>query len=67
MHEKFKTKASQVMPKIRDLMKGEAVVFPIEWMETVRVQTSKCNAIMGGKRRTYIDKEEKVIYVERIN
>lgn len=53
------------MPKIKALEVGNSVAFPIEWMDTVRAQTSKCNAIFGGSRSTRLETPERKIYVDR--
>lgn len=65
MVEKVLSRAKGVMPKIKELEVGEMVSFPIEWMDTVRAQTSKCNAINGGVRSTRVETEERKIYVIR--
>lgn len=65
MTEKKLSKAKQVMPRIKALEVGESVAFPIEWLDTVRVSASKCNAIYGGSRSTRLDTAERIIYVER--
>ncbi len=65
MSEKVQSRAKDVMPKIKALAVGESVSFPIEWMDTVRAQTSKCNAINGGVRSTRMETEERKIYVDR--
>lgn len=65
MATKKLSKAKQVMPKIKALEVGQGVSFPLEWMDTVRTQTSKCNALYGGFRSTRMDKDERKIYVER--
>ncbi len=65
MATKKQSKAKQIMPRIKDLPVGESVSFPIEWMDTVRCQTSKCNVLYGGLRSTRMDKEDRVIIVER--
>lgn len=65
MTEKTISRAKNVMPKIKTLAIGESVAFPIEWMDTVRSQTSKCNAINGGSRSTRMDTSERLIYVTR--
>ncbi|WP_277064552.1 hypothetical protein [Prevotella aurantiaca] len=54
-----------MMSRIKALEVGEAVYFPIEWMDTVRAQASKANALLGGKRSTRIEVGERLIYVER--
>lgn len=66
MAEKITSRAKEVMPKIKALEIGESVSFPIEWMDTVRAQASKCNAINGGIRSTRIKTDERKIYVTRI-
>ena len=65
MTEKVQSKRKNVMSRIKALEVGEAVYFPIEWMDTVRAQASKANALLGGKRRTRIEVGERLIYVER--
>lgn len=65
MSGKVLSRAKDVMPKIKALEVGESVSFPIEWMDTVRAQTSKCNAIYGGSRSTRMETEERKIYVDR--
>lgn len=65
MSVKVQSRAKNVLPKIKALKVGERVAFPIEWMDTVRTQTSKCNALNGGVRSTRLDTEERKIYVER--
>ena len=65
MEEKITSRARQVLPKIKALTIGESVSFPIEWMDTVRAQTSKCNALSGGKRVTRLATDERLIYVDR--
>ncbi len=65
MSGKVLSRAKDVMPKIKALEVGESVSFPIEWMDTVRAQTSKCNAIHGGVRSTRMETEERKIYVDR--
>ena len=65
MSGKVLSRAKDVMPKIKALEVGESVSFPIEWMDTVRAQTSKCNAIKGGVRSTRMETEERKIYVDR--
>lgn len=65
MSGKVQSRAKNVMPKIKALRVGESVSFPIEWMDTVRAQTSKCNAIYGGVRSTRMETEERLIYVDR--
>lgn len=55
-----------VMPRIKELNVGETIEFPIEWMDTVRSQTSKCNALLGGKRSTRLEVEDRKICVTRI-
>lgn len=65
MSGKILSRAKDVMPKIKALEVGESVSFPIEWMDTVRAQTSKCNAINGGVRSTRMETEERKIYVDR--
>nr|WP_314693960.1 hypothetical protein [uncultured Prevotella sp.] len=54
-----------MMSRIKALKVGEAVSFPIEWMDTVRAQASKANALFGGKRSTRMEVGERLIYVER--
>lgn len=66
MAEKITSRAKEVMPKIKALKIGESVSFPIEWMDTVRSQASKCNAINGGIRSTRVKTDERKIYVSRI-
>lgn len=51
---------------IRGLEVGMSVSFPIEWIDTVRAQTSKCNLIMPGRRITSTNKEARIIEVKRI-
>lgn len=65
MSEKIVSRARDVMPRIKALEVGQSVAFPIEWMDTVRAQTSKCNAIHGGTRSTRTETAERKIYVER--
>jgi len=65
MSVKILSRAKDVMPKIKALKVGESVSFPIEWIDTVRAQTSKCNAINGGVRSTRMETEERKIYVDR--
>lgn len=65
MSGKVLSRAKDVMPKIKALEVGESVSFPIEWIDTVRAQTSKCNAINGGVRSTRMETEERKIYVDR--
>ena len=65
MSGKVISKAREVMPKIKALQVGESVSFPIEWMDTVRAQASKCNAINGGVRSTRLETGERKIYVDR--
>lgn len=65
MSEKNKSRAKNVMPRIKALEIGQSVSFPIDWMDTVRAQTTKCNAIMGGSRSTRLETEERLIYVDR--
>lgn len=65
MSEKNVSRARDVMPKIKALEVGQTVAFPIEWIDTVRAQTSKCNAIHGGMRSTRMETEERLIYVDR--
>lgn len=65
MTEKVQSKRKNVMSRIKELKVGEAVSFPIEWMDTVRVEASKANALFGGKRSTRMDVIERLIYVER--
>lgn len=65
MSGKVLSRAKDVMPKIKALEVGESVSFPIEWIDTVRAQTSKCNAIHGGVRSTRMETEERKIYVDR--
>lgn len=65
MSGKVLSRAKDVMPKIKALEVGESVSFPIEWMDTVRAQTSKCNAIHGGVRSTRMETDERKIYVDR--
>ncbi len=60
-----KSRAKKVLPRIKDLKVGQRISFPIEWVDTVRAQTSKCNLIYGGIRVTRTDSEERTIYVER--
>lgn len=59
------SRARNVLPKIKALKVGDTVAFPIEWMDTVRAQTSKCNALHGGVRATRQDTPARLIYVER--
>lgn len=59
------SRAKNVMPRIKALAVGETIFFPIEWMDTVRAQTSKCNAIYGGMRSTRLDTADRKIYVDR--
>lgn len=59
------SRARHVMPRIKAMEVGQTISFPIEWMDTVRVQTSKCNALCGGKRSTKLETEERKIYVVR--
>jgi len=63
--ENSTSKVRNVMPRIRGLQVGQSIHFPIEWMDTVRCQTSKCNALCGGKRSTRLDTDERKIYVYR--
>lgn len=65
MSGKILSRAKDVMPKIKALGVGESVSFPIEWIDTVRAQTSKCNAINGGVRSTRMETGERKIYVDR--
>lgn len=65
MSEKVLSRAKDVMPKIKALEVGGSVAFPIEWIDTVRAQTSKCNAINGGVRSTRMETKERKIYVDR--
>lgn len=65
MSEKVQSRAKNVLPKIKALEVGETVSFPIEWLDTVRAQTSKCNAIYGGVRATHLETEKRKIHVER--
>lgn len=65
MTEKVQSKRKNVMSRIKALKVGEAVSFPIEWMDTVRAQASKANALLGGKRSTRMEVGERLIYVER--
>lgn len=65
MSGKVLSRAKDVMPKIKALEVGESISFPIEWIDTVRAQTSKCNAINGGVRSTRMETEERKIYVDR--
>lgn len=65
MTEKVQSKRKNVMSRIKALKIGEAVSFPIEWMDTVRAQASKANALFGGKRSTRMEVSERLIYVER--
>lgn len=65
MGEKMTSRTQKVMPQIKSMKIGDIISFPIEWVDTVRAQTSKCNAIEGGVRSTYMDKSERKIYVER--
>lgn len=65
MAEKLQSKAKNVLQRIKALEVGEAICFPIDWMDTVRVQASKANALLGGKRSTRLETENRVIYVER--
>ena len=65
MAEKVQSKRKNVMSRIKALKVGEAVSFPIEWMDTVRAQASKANALFGGKRSTRMEVGERLIYVER--
>ena len=65
MSGKVLSRAKDVMPKIKALEVGESVSFPIEWIDTVRAQTSKCNAIHGGVRSTRMETDEREIYVDR--
>lgn len=65
MTEKAVPKVRKVMPQIRAMSVGDTLSFPIEWMDTVRSQTSKTNALLGGKRSTRLEVDERLIYVER--
>ncbi len=65
MAEIVQSRAKNVMSRIKALEVGEAVCFPINWMDTVRAQASKANALLGGRRSTRLDTEDRVIYVER--
>lgn len=65
MTEKVQSKRKNVMSRIKALKVGEVVSFPIEWMDTVRAQASKANALFGGKRSTRMEVGERLIYVER--
>ena len=65
MNQENRSRAKCVMPKIKALEVGESVYFPIEWMDTVRAQASKCNALMGGKRSTRLDTDARIIFVDR--
>ena len=65
MDKKITSKAKNILPQIKALLVGESVSFPIEWIDTVRAQTSKCNAIYGGCRSTRMDTADRKIYVER--
>ena len=65
MAENITSRAKDVMPKIKALEVGDSIEFPIEWMDTVRAQTSKCNALNGGSRSTRLNTAERKIYVER--
>ena len=65
MAEITTSRAKEVMPKIKALEPGESISFPIEWIDTVRAQTSKCNAVLGGMRSTRLEKPERKIYVDR--
>ena len=59
------SRTQKVLPKIKAMKVGDVISFPIEWIDTVRAQTSKCNAIQGGVRSTYMNKSDRKIYVER--
>ena len=65
MSEKIISRTQKVMPRIKSMKVGDVISFPIEWMDTVRAQTSKCNAIQGGSRSTRLETAERLIYVER--
>lgn len=65
MAEKIISRAQDVLPKIKALAVGDSISFPIGWMDTVRAQTSKCNALLGGRRSTRLEVDERLIYVDR--
>ena len=66
MEQKKQSRQKKVMTSIRQMGVGEQIHFPIEWMDTVRAQASKANILLGGKRSTHIERDERRIYVERL-
>lgn len=59
------SKAKHVMKTLKEMIVGDIVSFPIEWVDTVRVQSCKCNLLYGGSRSTSINRESRLISVER--
>ena len=67
MDEKRPNRAKGVLPRLKAMKTGDTIYFPIEWMDTVRAQTSKCNLLYGGRRSTRVDSVNRRIYVDRKN
>ena len=65
MMKKQRNRASQVLPRIKAMEVGDDICFPIEWMDTVRAQTSKCNLLFYGERSTRVSRDDRKIYVTR--
>lgn len=65
MDAKKPEKARHVMVRLRAMQIDDVISFPIDWLDTVRTQSSKCNLLYGGKRNTYICREDRTINVKR--
>ena len=66
MEVKKRSKARHVMARLRAMQVGDIISFPLEWMDTVRVQASRCNLLNGGKRSTFVSHNERSINVKRV-
>jgi hypothetical protein len=55
----------KIRPTIIDLKVGEAVMFPIAKMKSVRTQASELGAILDRQFTTRMDRENRVIVVAR--
>ncbi len=65
MTSNTRSRASQVLPRIKAMEIGDEISFPIEWLDTVRTQTSKVNTLYMGNRVTRLDRINRKIHVIR--
>lgn len=57
----------KIRPSLVALNRGEKVAFDIKKMKGVRTQASEIGIIMERRFNTHIDREERVIIVERVD